>query len=88
MISELSKLQPLTVDLGVVQRTWSLAQRHALSSWDTLTAAAALAGDFHVLLTEDLQHGQVFGNSISVRVLSPFAEPLREPNEILQAIDG
>jgi len=88
IVSELSAWQPITVDLGVVQRAWSLEERHSLSWWDALIVAAALAGNCRVLLTEDLQHGQVFGSSNGVRVFSPFAEPLREPDEILQALAG
>ncbi len=84
IVRELAAWRPIPVDLGVVQRAWSLEGRHSLSWWDALVVAAAQAGNCAVLLTEDLQHGQVFG---TVRVVSPFVAPDRMPAEILQAIE-
>lgn len=54
IVSELAAWQPIPVDLGVVQRAWSLEGRRSLSRWDALIVAAAQAGNCAVLLTEDL----------------------------------
>ena len=82
---ELTAWQPILVDLTVVERAWFLQRNHSLSWWDALIVAAAQAGDCMVLLTEDLQNGQVFD---SVRVVSPFTLPNRTPSEVLEALDS
>jgi len=46
-----------------------LTQKYAISWYDSLIVAAASAGDCATLFTEDLQHGQKFGN---VQVTNPF----------------
>jgi hypothetical protein len=38
-----------------------------------------------LLLTEDLQHGQMLG---TVRVIDPFASPERTPAELLSAAEA
>jgi len=82
LIRDLASWQPLPIDLGVMERAWLLHQRHSLSWWDALIVAAARACDCRVLLTEDLQHGQLFD---SLRVVNPFESPGRSPEEILGA---
>jgi len=59
---------------------WFLQDRFSLSWWDALIVAAAQMCECEVLLTEDLQHGQVFD---TVRVVDPFASPERTPEEVL-----
>ena len=44
-----------------------------VSYWDALIIESALDADATVLLTEDLQHGQMFGR---LRVLNPFRDDL------------
>src|SRR5271169_4443356 len=39
-----------------------LRDKHRMSWYDSLIVAAAMEGDCHVLYSEDLQHGQRFGN--------------------------
>jgi predicted nucleic acid-binding protein len=46
-----------------------LTANHSLSWYDSLIVAAAMQNECAVLYTEDLQHGQRFGN---VRVQNPF----------------
>jgi predicted nucleic acid-binding protein len=46
-----------------------LTHRHSLSWYDSLIVAAAIEADCRILYTEDLQHGQEFGN---LRVQNPF----------------
>ena len=58
----------------------ALEQRYALSWWDSLILAATQSTQSKVLLTEDLQDGQVFGR---VRVINPFVGPERTPAALL-----
>jgi predicted nucleic acid-binding protein len=46
-----------------------LASSYSLSWYDSVVVAAAIEGGAHVLYTEDLQHGQEFGN---LRIENPF----------------
>lgn len=47
----------------------SIRERSQLSLWDAMIIAAADASGASTLLTEDLNHGQVYGN---VRAINPF----------------
>ena len=47
----------------------ALAHRHKLAFWDAAIITAAQSLGCSVLYTEDLQHGQRFGN---LRVVNPF----------------
>lgn len=47
-----------------------LAERHGLSVYDAMIAAAALAADCDCLWSEDMQHGQVLGGRL--RISNPF----------------
>jgi predicted nucleic acid-binding protein len=46
-----------------------LCERYSLSWYDALIVAAAIEGESTLLLSEDLQHGQRFGD---LRVQNPF----------------
>lgn len=83
IVRELTAWRPIPIDLAVLERAWSLQERYGASWWDALIVAAAQAGECKVLLTEDLQHGQVFG---TVRVINPFASPDRTPESILDSV--
>lgn len=52
-------------------RGLELHQEHSLSVWDALVVQAAIDSRCDVLLTEDLQHGQRFGE---LTVENPFRE--------------
>ena len=54
-----------THDLGL-----RIAQRHRLSVYDSMVIASALLARCKVLLSEDLQHGQVFEGALKIR--NPF----------------
>ena len=84
IVGDIAAWRPIPVDLSVIRRAWSLEPRYALSWWDSLIVAAAQVSQCTVLLTEDLQHGQVFD---SVRVVNPFVAPDRTPEEILRALE-
>jgi predicted nucleic acid-binding protein len=51
------------------QAAWAVQERFGLSWWDALIVAAARMAECSHLLTEDLQHGQDFGD---LRVVNPF----------------
>ena len=85
IVGLLASWNPLAVDLPLVRRAWDLQDRYSLSWWDALIVAAAQISASRVLLTEDLQHGQVFG---TVRVIDPFASPERTPAELLATVEA
>jgi predicted nucleic acid-binding protein len=60
-------VQDQTVD--VLDRALSLKERHMLSFWDSAIIAAASILQCRILLTEDMQDGQVVDG---VRVVNPF----------------
>ena len=80
IVRDLAVWRPVVVDLAVLERGWLLQQQRSLSWWDALIVAAAQSCACAVLLTEDLQHGQIFGQ---VRVIDPFASPARRPEDVL-----
>jgi predicted nucleic acid-binding protein len=61
--------QPWLVDHATVETAWALESRYALSYWDALVAAAAQQQGCALLLTEDLQHGQIIEG---MRIVNPF----------------
>ncbi len=82
LVRDLAAWQPVAADLALLERAWRLEARYSLSWWDAMIVAAAQAGGCRALLTEDLQHGQMFGE---VQVIDPFASPERPPAELLAA---
>ena len=83
IIRDLTAWRPVSIDFAILERAWSVQERYALSWWDALIVAAAQTCECSVLLTEDLQHGQMLG---AVRVINPFAWPERTPAEILETL--
>lgn len=73
--------QPLASDLALLERAWSLQDSYAISFWDSLVVAAAMAAGCSHLLSEDLQAGQRFGE---LEVTDPFTTA---PAELLQSQD-
>jgi len=59
--------RPLTVDTHL--HALEISGRCGFSIWDGLIVVAAIEARCSVLLTEDLQHGQVIG---SVKIVNPF----------------
>ena len=60
----------LPVDETTVRRSAELAIRYQLANWDALIVAAAVLAGCDTLYSEDLQHGQVLANQLSV--VNPF----------------
>ena len=80
IVRDLSVWRPVAIDLAVMDRSWLLQQHYSLSWWDSLIVAAAHVCECPVLLTEDLQHDQFFGE---VRTINPFSSPRLSPRQIL-----
>ncbi len=66
-----TKLQPANAE--TLSTALALRKRLAFSFWYCQIAAAALQARCAILLTEDLQHGQVLEKRL--RVVNPFREP-------------
>ena len=83
IVRALGAWRPLSIDLSLIERAWTLEQRNSLSWWDALIVAAAQTSECEILLTEDLQDGQTFGK---VRVVDPFSSDDRTPEEVLDSL--
>ena len=68
--------EPQPIDEALLRAAREVELRHKISWWDSMIVAAAQLQECVVLLTEDLQHGAVFG---AVTVRNPFPQDLREP---------
>jgi predicted nucleic acid-binding protein len=68
-VQELAKLTIVQIDVPMVVSSIADCQTHQLSLWDTLILRAASTANCERVLTDDLQHGLLFG---SVRVENPF----------------
>ena len=65
-------LQPLLVghsSYALFSEALALNRRHSLSWYDSLIVASAIESGCRVIYTEDLQHGQAFGD---LKVTNPF----------------
>ena len=76
-IRALQAWNPLVPDLRTFETAWHLADRFALSWWDSLIVAAARAAGCGVLLSEDLQNGLVIDGEL--RIVDPFAPGAEQP---------
>ncbi len=47
-----------------------LRNRYSFSYWDSLIVAAALNGNCSTIYTEDMQHGQIIENTLTI--INPF----------------
>jgi len=61
---------PLTLEIH--QRGLQVAERYGFSFYDALIVAAAIDSGCTLLMTEDLQNGQVIDSTLSVR--NPFRD--------------
>ncbi len=85
IVRELGVWRPVVLDLTILERGWLLQERYLLSWWDALIVAAAQSCACSALLTEDLQHDQMFGD---VRVINPFAVPDLTPEDVLATLSA
>jgi predicted nucleic acid-binding protein len=68
-IRALCRWNPIRITIPLVEQAWVLQDRHTLSWWDSLIAAAAQTAGCSILLSEDFQDGQAFGD---LQVINPF----------------
>jgi predicted nucleic acid-binding protein len=78
-VRDLLAWEPVVCDAAVLQAAFDVQHSHRISFWDALIVAAAQACAASHLLTEGLQHGQVFE---TVEVVNPF---LIGPEQLLGA---
>jgi len=69
--------KPVASSDRIMGSAWEIEDRYSISWWDALIVAAAREQACTILLTEDLQDGQVLAG---VRVVSPF---LNAPEKVL-----
>lgn len=65
----LAEMDLVRIDLDLILAAIDLSRLHSFSFWDALIVRAASTAGCGVLLTEDLQHGQVVDG---VRIENPF----------------
>jgi len=65
----LARMDLVRIDLAMILAAIDLSRLHSVSFWDALVLQAASVAGCSVLLTEDLQHGQVLAG---VRIENPF----------------
>jgi len=68
-IESLMGLEVVATDTRLVREGLRISREHDISHWDAMIVAAAAASGCEVLLTEDLNDGQVIDG---VRVVNPF----------------
>ena len=66
----MNRVNVVPVDEAVIRKSAELAMMHHLSNWDALIVAAALLADCKTVYSEDMQHGQLFENTLTV--IDPF----------------
>lgn len=65
----IARMSVIQIATGDIMAAIDRVQLHRLSFWDALIVQAARKAECSVLLTEDLQHGQVIDG---VRIINPF----------------
>lgn len=68
------RCQVVTPGLDLHRHAHDLRGKYSLSYWDSLIVAAALEAGCNTLLTEDMQHGLVVEERLSV--LNPLLAPV------------
>lgn len=68
-IESLMGLEVVATDMRLVREGLRISREHDISHWDAMVVAAAVTSGCEVLLTEDLNDGQVIEG---VRVVNPF----------------
>jgi predicted nucleic acid-binding protein len=70
-VTRLARLPVVQVDTQMILDAIATSREHGLKFWDALIVRAALDAGCDTLLTEDLQHDQVFDG---LRVQNPFLD--------------
>ncbi|WNV04106.1 PIN domain-containing protein [Candidatus Methylospira mobilis] len=66
----MKRCEVVPMDAAMVAEAISLGERLQLSHWDSLIVAAALRAGCDALYSEDMQHGQLIDNKMTI--LNPF----------------
>jgi predicted nucleic acid-binding protein len=61
------------VDVSDIRRSWALADRYGYSHYDCVILAAALSSGCGLLYSEDMQHGQLIEDRLTI--LNPYLIP-------------
>jgi len=67
----IATLDVVRIDVPLILSAIDLTRLHSLAFWDALVVQSAKVAGCRVLLTEDLQHGQLFD---ALRVENPFSD--------------
>ena len=70
MVHDLLLWNPADDTPATLATAWQVEERYGLSFWDSLIVASAIHQGCSLLLTEDLQDGQVFEELVTVK--NPF----------------
>jgi len=76
LVADYLAWDPIANDGATVLEAIDVGHQYQLSLWDALIVVAARKGDASVLYSEDLNHGQTFGE---VQVLNPFLASESDP---------
>lgn len=76
-IRALQVWKPVGPDSGILESAWMQRDRYGFSWWDAMIVAAALTTSADILLSEDLQHGLVVDNRLTL--IDPFAPGAPNP---------
>jgi predicted nucleic acid-binding protein len=77
-VQALMSWAPQPIDCEVLNRAREIERRYRTSWWDATIVAAAQSQSCAILLSEDFQHGMVFGQ---VTVRNPFAPSIEEESD-------
>ena len=69
LMDDLTRWPLVTVDYSLIREAVQVTREASISFWDALIVASAVRSGASILLTEDLNHGQVISG---VRVENPF----------------
>ena len=58
-------------DLWLIRKAFEIHRAYGYSYYDSLVIAAALSAECEILLSEDMQHGQLIENTL--KIVNPFA---------------
>ncbi len=65
---KLTAVAPVTA--GTVRDAMAIGLRYGINHWDALIVAAAIDSGCDILYSEDMQHGQIFDDRLTV--VNPF----------------
>lgn len=69
IVEEYFEWSPIELEARLIRRAWQIEVENSISWWDALIVAAAGRAGCRYLLSEDLSHGQRYGD---IEVISPF----------------